>query len=116
MRMGFKWCILTYKKISHSRGLRRHTLEFILTITLDDQNSLFQAINFGIQNLISIDFEFIFFFTWFSILYTTTSIFTNVDFIHTKICYGFLNQNNHQECLVLFEIVGHRLLCYLYSN
>jgi hypothetical protein len=26
---------------------------------------------------------------------------TNSDFIHTRICYGFLNENNHQEYLVL---------------
>jgi hypothetical protein len=29
---GFKWCILTYKKCSLGRGLKRHTLEFILVI------------------------------------------------------------------------------------
>jgi hypothetical protein len=32
MRMGFKWCILTYTNCSHGCGLRRHTLEFILMI------------------------------------------------------------------------------------
>jgi hypothetical protein len=32
MRMGFKWCILIYKKCSHGKGLKRHTLEFILVI------------------------------------------------------------------------------------
>jgi hypothetical protein len=28
----FKWCILTYKKCSLGRGLKKHTLEFILVI------------------------------------------------------------------------------------
>jgi hypothetical protein len=26
-------------------------------------------------------------------------------FIHTRICYGFLNENNHQEYSVLFVTV-----------
>jgi hypothetical protein len=38
-------------------------------------------------------------------LYTTTFMFTNLDFIHTRICYGFLNENNHQEYSVLFVTV-----------
>jgi hypothetical protein len=38
-------------------------------------------------------------------LYTTTFMFKNLDFIHTRICYGFLNENNHQEYSVLFVIV-----------
>jgi hypothetical protein len=32
-------------------------------------------------------------------------MFTNLDFIHTRICYGFLNESNHQEYSVLFVIV-----------
>jgi hypothetical protein len=53
----------------------------------------------------SIDFELNFFLTWFNTLYTTTFMFTNLDFIHTIICYGFLNENNHQEYLVLLVVV-----------
>jgi hypothetical protein len=37
----------------------------------------------------SIDFELIFFFAWFNTLYTTTFMFVNLDFINTRICYGF---------------------------
>jgi hypothetical protein len=33
--------------------------------------------------------------------------FINLDFIHTRICYGFLNESNHQEYLVLFARGGH---------
>jgi hypothetical protein len=32
-------------------------------------------------------------------------MFTNLDIIHTRISYGFLNENNHQEYLVLFVTV-----------
>jgi hypothetical protein len=49
----------------------------------------------------SIDFELNFFFTCFNTLCTTTFMFTKLDFIHTRICYGFLNENNHQEYLIL---------------
>jgi hypothetical protein len=52
-----------------------------------------------------IDFELIFFFTWFNMLYTTTFMFIDLDFIYTRICYGFLNENNHQEYSVLFVTV-----------
>jgi hypothetical protein len=38
-------------------------------------------------------------------LYTTTFIFTNLDFIYTRICYGFLNENNHEEYSVLLVTV-----------
>jgi hypothetical protein len=38
-------------------------------------------------------------------LYTTTFMFINLDFIHTRICYGFLNENNHQDYSVLFVTV-----------
>jgi hypothetical protein len=38
-------------------------------------------------------------------LYTTTFMFTNLDFIHTGICYGILNENNHQEYSVLLVTV-----------
>jgi hypothetical protein len=48
-----------------------------------------------------IDFENFFFFTWFNTLYTTTFMFSNLDFIHTRICYGFLNENNQQEYSIL---------------
>jgi hypothetical protein len=33
-------------------------------------------------------------------------MFTNLDFIHTRICYGFLNENNHQEYSVLLAAVS----------
>jgi hypothetical protein len=29
-----------------------------------------------------------------------------LDFIHTRICYGFLNENNHQEYSVLLVAVS----------
>jgi hypothetical protein len=38
-------------------------------------------------------------------LYTTTFMFINLDFIYTRICYGFLNENNHQDYSVLFVTV-----------
>ena len=38
-------------------------------------------------------------------LYLTTFMFTNFYFIHTRIYYDFLNENNHQEYSVLFVIV-----------
>jgi hypothetical protein len=38
----------------------------------------------------------------------TTSMFTNLDFIHTRICYGFLNESNHQEYSVLFVAISIR--------
>jgi hypothetical protein len=33
-------------------------------------------------------------------------MFRNLKFIHTRICYGFLNENNHQEYSILFVIVA----------
>jgi hypothetical protein len=33
-------------------------------------------------------------------------MFTNLDFIHTRICNGFLNENNHQEYSVLLITVN----------
>jgi hypothetical protein len=33
-------------------------------------------------------------------------MFTNLDFIHTRICYGFLNENNHQEYSVLLVVLS----------
>jgi hypothetical protein len=53
----------------------------------------------------SIDFVLNFFFTRFNALYTTTFMSTNLDFIYTRICYGFLNENNQQEYSVLLIIV-----------
>jgi hypothetical protein len=53
-----------------------------------------------------IDFELNFIFTWFNTLYNTTFMFTNLDFIYTRICYGFLNENNHQEYSVLLVTVA----------
>jgi hypothetical protein len=32
-------------------------------------------------------------------------MFTNLDLIHTRICYGFLNENNQQEYSVLLVAV-----------
>ena len=32
-------------------------------------------------------------------------MFTNFDFIHTRLCYDFLNENNHHEYSVLFIVV-----------
>jgi hypothetical protein len=32
-------------------------------------------------------------------------MFTNLDFIHTRICYGFLNESNHQEYSVFFVVL-----------
>jgi hypothetical protein len=55
----------------------------------------------------SIDFELIFFF---NTLYTTTFMFTDLDFIHARICFGFLNENNHQEYSVLLVAVAWFLL------
>jgi hypothetical protein len=52
-----------------------------------------------------IDFELNYFFIWFNTLYTTTFMFINLDFIHTRICYGFLNENNQQEYSVLLMTV-----------
>jgi hypothetical protein len=52
-----------------------------------------------------IDFEFLFLFTWFNTLYTTTFMFTNLDLIHTRICYGILNENNRQEYSILLVAV-----------
>jgi hypothetical protein len=49
-------------------------------------------------------------------LYTTTFMFTNLDFIHTRICYGFLNENNHQEYSVLLVIVYVYRLDFQYNN
>jgi hypothetical protein len=46
-------------------------------------------------------------FTWFNTLYTTAFMFTNLDFIHTRICYGFLNEDNHQEYLILLVAIQY---------
>jgi hypothetical protein len=77
---------------------------------LGDQNWVFGVINFEIQLLPNIDWFWVkfFFFTWFNTLYTTTSMFTNLDFIHTRVRYSFLNENNHQEYLVLLVVVSTR--------
>jgi hypothetical protein len=55
----------------------------------------------------STDFQVNFIFPWFNILYFATFMFTNLDFIHIRICYGFLNENNHQEYWVLLVTVCH---------
>jgi hypothetical protein len=105
MWMGLKWCILTYKKYVCGRGLKRHALEFILVFNFGwskqsiwgDQlwNPIINKHWFWVKKI----------FTRFNTLYTTIFMFTNLDFIHTRICYGSLNESNHQEYSVLFVAV-----------
>jgi hypothetical protein len=60
--------------------------------------------------------SFFFFSTWFNTLYTTTFIFTNLDFIHTRICYGFLNENKHQEYSILLVIYISKVMRFILAN
>jgi hypothetical protein len=43
-------------------------------------------------------------------------MFTNLDFIHQRIYYGFLIENNHQEYSVLLVAVAAKLPCGLFIN
>jgi hypothetical protein len=78
---------------------------------LGDQNWVFGMINFEIQLLPNINWFWVkYFFTWFNALNTTTFMFTNLDFIHTRLYYGFLNENNHQEYSVLLVTVCYNVV------
>ena len=42
-------------------------------------------------------------------LYTTTFMFTDLEFIHIRICYGFLNENNHHKYSILFVTIDQSI-------
>jgi hypothetical protein len=77
------------------------------------KNWVFGVINFEIQLLTNINWFWVpkRNLTWFNKLYTTIFMFTNLDFIHTRICYGFLNENDHQEYSVLFVTINDFSKC-----
>jgi hypothetical protein len=39
-------------------------------------------------------------------------MFTNLDFIHTRICYGFLNENKYSVLLVIVHVT-YEILPYV---
>ena len=96
--------------------LIQHALEFISVIKFGWSklsfwgDQLWNPITTKHQ-LIKVNFS-----TWFNMLYTITFIFTNFDFIHTKICYGILNENKHQEYSVFLVICISKVMRFILAN
>jgi hypothetical protein len=86
--------------------MKRHTLEFILVINFGWSklsiwgDQLWNPITTKHWLILS----FFFFHMVQYVVYYNFHVY-KFGFIHTRICYGFLNENNHQEYSVLFVTV-----------